>query len=121
MELYASFLKLAPILLLKLLAKGGFGQSEQDRGRRGRMVLAGDVVLVVAVVVGGFIALLVLSGVLAPTATTRGVLVAAGCLCLLVLAQFILRQIVSLYRARSRARSLVGTSGGASTYPGEPS
>ena len=121
MELYSSFVKLAPLLILKLLATGRFGPSEQDKDRQGRVAFAGDVVLMVAVVVGGFIAILVLGDVLPPTATTRGVLVVAGCLSLLVLAKFKLGQIASLYRARPRARSLGGTSGGASAYPGESS
>ena len=119
MELYSSFLKLAPLLLLKLLAKGGFGLWEQDQDRQGRVAFAGDVVLIVAVVVGGFIAILVLGGALPATATTRGVLVVAGCLSLLVLANFKLGQIASLYRARPDGRGLVGASGEASTYPGE--
>jgi hypothetical protein len=37
MELYSSFVKLAPILLLKLFAKGGFGTSAQDKDRHGRV------------------------------------------------------------------------------------
>jgi hypothetical protein len=82
---------------------------------------AGDVVLMVAVVGGGFIAILVLGDVLPPTATTRGVLVVAGCLSLLVLAKYQLRQIASLYRVRPRARRLAGTAGGASDYPRESS
>ncbi len=121
MELYSSFLKLAPILLLKVLAKGGFGPSEQDKDRRGRVEFAGDVVLTVAVVGGGLIATLVLGDVLPPTATTRGVLVVAGCLSLLVLAKYMLGQIASVYQVRLRARRLEGTSGGASAYRGESS
>jgi hypothetical protein len=118
-ELYSSFLKLAPLLLLKLPVQGVFGLSRQSRDGQGRAAFAGDVVLVVAVVVGGFIAVLVLGGVLPPTVTSRGVLVVAGCLSMLVLAAYMLRQIASLYRARPHARRLVGTSGGASAYPGE--
>jgi hypothetical protein len=118
-ELYSSFLKLAPLLLLKLLAKGDFGPSERDR--QGRVALAGNVVLMVAVVGGGFIAIFVLGDVLPATATTRGVLVVVGCLSLLVLGKYMIRQIASLYRVRPRARRLVGTSGGGSPYPGESS
>jgi hypothetical protein len=114
-------LKLAPLLLLKLLAKGDFGPSEQDKDRQGRVAFAGNVVLMVAVVGGGFIAIFVLGDVLPATATTRGVLVVVGCLSLLVLAKYMIRQIASLYRVRPRARRLVGTSGGASAYPGESS
>jgi hypothetical protein len=121
LELYSTFLKLAPLLLLKLAAKRDFASSERENYRRGRVVFAGDVVLVVSAVVGGFIAILVLGGVLPATAATRGVLVIAGCLSLLVLAEFMLRQIASLYRARPRARGLAGTSGQASAYPGESS
>jgi hypothetical protein len=121
MELYSSFLKLAPLLLLKLLAKGRFGPLGQDNDRLGRVGLARDVVLVVAVVGGGFIATLVLGGALLPTATTRGVLVVVGCLSLVVLADYTLRQIASLHRVRPRARKLVGTSGGVSAKPGESS
>jgi hypothetical protein len=119
MELYSSFLKLAPLLLLKLLAKGGFEPSEQDQDRQGRVALAGDMVLIGAVVGGGFIATLVLGDVLPATATTRGVLVVAGCLSLLVLAKYQLGQIASLYRVRPHARRRVGTPSGASADPGE--
>jgi hypothetical protein len=104
MELYLSFVKLAPLLILKLLATDRFGPSEPDKGRQGRVAFAGDVVLM---------------DVLPPTATTRGVLVVAGCLSLLVLANSTLGQIASLYRARPRARSLGDTSGGASADTGE--
>jgi hypothetical protein len=121
MELYSSFMKLAPLLILKLLATGRFGPSEQDRDGQGRVAFVGDVVLMVSVVVGGFIAILVLGDVLSPTATNRGVLVVAGCLSLLVLASFKLGQIASLYRVRPRARSLVRTLGGASPDAGESS
>jgi hypothetical protein len=120
-ELYSSFLKLAPLLLLKLLAKGVFGPSEQDRNRQGPVAFAGDLVLVVAVVGGGIIATFVLGDVLPATATTRGVLVVAGCLSLLVLGEYKIRQIATLYRVRPRARKLVDTTGGASTHPGESS
>jgi hypothetical protein len=121
MELYSSFMKLAPLLILKLLATGRFGPAEQDQGGEGRLAFAGDVLLMVAVVVGGFIAILVLGDVLPASATTRGVLVVAGCLSLLVLAKFKLSQIASLYRVRPRARGLAGTSGGASADPDESS
>jgi hypothetical protein len=121
MELYSSFMKLAPLLILKLLATGGFGPSEQDKDKQGPVAFAGDLVLMVAVVVGGIVATLVLGDVLPPTATTRWVLVVAGCLSLLVLAKYKLGQIASLYQARPRARRLVDTSGGASAYPGESS
>lgn len=121
MELYSSFLKLAPLVLLKLLATGGFGPSAQDKEGQGRVAFAGDVVVMVAVVVGGFIAVFVLGDVLAPTTTTRGVLVVAGCVSLLVLAKFKLGQLASLYRDRPRGGRLGDTSGGASAYPGESS
>jgi hypothetical protein len=120
-ELYSSFLKLAPLLLLKLLAQGGFGRSRPDRDGQGRVALAGDVALTLAVVGGGIIAIFVLGDVLPATAITRGLLVVTGCLSLLVLAKYQLRQIASLYRARPHARRLVGTSDGESTYPGESS
>jgi hypothetical protein len=121
MELYSSFMKLAPLLILKLFATGRFGPSEQNWGTRARVAFVGDVVLTVAVVIGGSIAILVLGDVLRPTALTRGVLVVAGCLSLLVLANFKLGQIASLHRARPRTRRLVGTSDGASAHPGESS
>jgi hypothetical protein len=85
------------------------------------VAFAGDVVLIVAVVFGGFIAIFVLGDVLPPTATTRGVLVVAGCLSLLALGAYEIGQIASMYRVRPRARRLVGTSDGASAYPGESS
>lgn len=121
MELYSSFLKLAPLVLLKLLATGGFGQGERDKDRRGWVGFAADVVVIVAVVVGGVLAIFVLGDVLAPTATTRGVLVVAACVSLLVLAKFKLSQIASIYRARPRAGTLGGNSSGASTYSGKSS
>jgi hypothetical protein len=114
-------LKLAPLLLLKLLAKGVFGPSEQDRNRQGPVAFAGDLVLVVAVVGGGIIATFVLGDVLPATATTRGVLVVAGSLSLLVLGEYKVRQIASLYRGRSGAPGPAGTSGGASANTGESS
>jgi hypothetical protein len=114
-------MKLAPLLILKLLATGTFGPSEQNPDRQGRMALAGDVVLMVAVVVGGLVALLVLGDVLHPTAVTRWMLVIAGCLSLLVLANFKLGQIVSLYGNRPRARRLGRTSGSAAAGRGESS
>jgi hypothetical protein len=120
-ELYSAFLKLAPLILLKLLAKGGFGRSKPDRDTHGRVAFAGDVALTVAVVVGGFIAIFVLGDVLPATATTRGVLVVVGCLSLLVLGKYMIRQIASLYRVRPRALRLVGTSDGASASPGQSS
>jgi len=121
LELYSTFLKLAPLLLLKLVAKRGFGPSERDKERPRRVDFAGDVVLVVSAVVGGVIAILVLGDVLPATAATRGVLVVAGCLSLLVLAEYMLRQIASLYRARPRVRELEGASGGTPAYRGESS
>jgi hypothetical protein len=121
MELYSSFMKLAPLVLLKLLGSGGFGSSGRDNDERGLMAFAGDVALVVAVVVGGVLAVLVLGDVVAPTVITRGVLVVAGCLSLLVLATYTLRQVASLHGVRPRPRPLVGRSGDASTYPGESS
>jgi hypothetical protein len=121
MELYSSFMKLAPLMLLKLLAKGGFGPSEQDRRNQGPMAFAGDLVLMVAVIVGGVTAVLVLGDVLAPSATTRLVLVVAGCLSLLVLAKYKLGQIASLYRIRVRQRRLERGSGDASANPVESS
>jgi hypothetical protein len=121
MEIYSSFLKLAPLVLLKLLATGGFGLPEQDKDRRGRVALAGDLLLMVTVVVGGFIAIFVLGDVLAPSATTRSVVVVVGCVSLLVLAKFKLHQIAFLYRARPRAGMPANTAGGASANPGESS
>ena len=48
MKLFPSFVRLVPLILLKLLAKGSFGSPEQDAGRDER-ALAGDVTLVPAV------------------------------------------------------------------------
>jgi hypothetical protein len=67
LELYSTFLKLAPLLLLKLVAKNGFGPSEQDKDRHGPVAFAGDVVLTVSAVVGGVTAILVLGDVLPDT------------------------------------------------------
>ncbi|HSK55111.1 MAG TPA: hypothetical protein VK908_07645 [Jiangellales bacterium] len=77
MELYSSILKLAPFMLLKLLAKGAFAPPQ--RARPGRAAMAGDVTLVVVVVAGAFVAALVLGDVLSPTAATRWAVVLAGC------------------------------------------
>lgn len=117
MELYSSFMKLAPLLILKLLATGRFGPTEPDTDRHGWVSFAGDVALMVAVVVGGFIAVLVLGDVLPSTTATRWVLVVTGCMSLLVLAAFKLGQVTSLYRARPTAASVVCVSGG---YPEKP-
>lgn len=119
MELYSAFMKLAPLLILKLLATSDIRRSERNRGRQGRVAVIGDVVLMVAVVGGGGIAILVLGDVLPPTAATRGVLVVAGCLSLLVLANLKLGEIASLYWSRPRAAVIGDTSGGASADAGE--
>jgi hypothetical protein len=121
MELYSSFIKLAPLLILKLLATGAFGASEHDQDRHGRVALAGHVMLMVAVVGGGFVSILVLGDVMPPTAATRWVLIVAGCLSLLLLANFKLGQIATLYRARPHPTRLEGTSGGASADAGKSS
>lgn len=117
MELYSSILKLAPLMLLKLLATGAFGPSVRVDGRRGRVALAGDVMLVVSVVVGGFVAALVLGDVMRPTATTRWTVVLAGCLSLLLLAAHMLGEIASMYQVRPRAQGLANPSGEASASP----
>lgn len=83
------------------------------------MCFVSDVLLIVAVVGGAFVALLVLGDVLPTTATTRGVLVIGGCLILLALGGHEVRQIASLYRIRLRTRKSVDNAGGASAYPGE--
>jgi hypothetical protein len=111
-DLYSAFMKLAPLLILKLLATSGFGSSENGVIGQGRVAIAGDVVLMASVVVGGFVAILVLGGVLPPSAGTRGVLVVAASLSLLVLANVKLAQIASLYHARPRQRSLGDATGG---------
>jgi hypothetical protein len=120
-ELYSSFLKLAPLVLLKILATGGFGRSVQAKDRTRGVAVAVDLVLVMAVVGGGFIAIFVLGDVLTPTASTRGVLVVSACASLLVLAKFKLTQIASLYRARPGTGRLAGASVGSSDDPGESS
>jgi hypothetical protein len=120
-ELYTTFLKLAPLLLLKLLAKRGFGTSDQGQDRRGRVAYAADVVLIVSAVVGGLIAILVLGDALPATAATRGALVVAGCLSLLVLGEYMLRHVGSLYRDSRGGRGRVRRSGGTSTWTGDPS
>ena len=48
-----SFLKLAPLILVKLLPKGAFGPWVLDEDRQGRAALAADVTLVLSVVAGG--------------------------------------------------------------------
>jgi hypothetical protein len=121
LELYSSFLKLAPLVLLKLLAKDGFGPSGQDTDRRRRVALAGNIVLSVAVAGSGFIAFFVLGDVLAPSAATRGVLVVVGSLSLLVLAKFKFRQIASLHRAGPGGGTHGGSPSGASAFSGESS
>lgn len=121
MELYSSFLKLAPLLLLKLLSARGLAQPEQDKERPVRVSFAGDLAVIVAVVGGAFIALFVLGDVLPATATTRWLLVVGGCLSLLALGEYQVRHIVAIYRVRPRARRLLDTSGKASDYPGESS
>jgi hypothetical protein len=120
-DLYTTFLKLAPLLLLKLLAKRGFVTSARDRERQGRVGLAADVALIVSAVGGGFIAILVLGDVLPATAATRGALVIAGCLSLLLLGEYMLGQVASLYRDRRRGGETPGPSGGTSTWMGETS
>lgn len=119
MELYSSILKLAPLLLLKLLAMGAFKTSEQHDGRHGRVALAGEVTLVFSIVAGGFVAALVLGDVVPPTATARWTVVLAGCLSLLLLAAHMLREIAVLHRARADASALATPSGAASASRGQ--
>lgn len=118
MERYEPSLKLAPIILLKLLPKGAFGSWGTDHGRTGRAAMASDVTMVLSVVVGG-IAALVLGDVVAPTATARWIVVLVGCLSLLLLGAHMLRTVTSLYRARPNARGLAISADGYAEPPRE--
>ena len=121
MTLYSSFLSMAPFILLAV-TQGAFGPwGRADGDKRWSYTYLWDVVMVLCVIAGGIVSLLVLGDVVSPSTTTRRLVVVAGCVSLLVLANFKLGQIASLYRARPRARRLVGTSGGASADPGEAS
>jgi hypothetical protein len=100
-ELYTSILKLAPLMLLKLLAMGAFRPSTSGRGKLQRLVMSSDVLLVISIVAGGVVAALVLGDVMAPTDITRWAVVLAGCVSLLLLAEHMLCEIAVLYNARS--------------------
>ncbi|MGL4650858.1 MAG: hypothetical protein ACRC1H_15730, partial [Caldilineaceae bacterium] len=117
MELYSSFLKLAPLLLLKLLSARGLGRSNQGTGGHARVAFASDLAVMVAAIGGAFVALFVLGDVLAPTAITRWLLVVGGCLSLLALGEYQVRRIVSMYRSRPRARRVLGASSETADHP----
>jgi hypothetical protein len=112
-ELYSSFMKLAPLLILKLLVTPGVTPSMQRVNANSRAAVVGEVALMAAVVVGGLISILVLGGVIPASAGTRWVLVVAGSMSLLVLASVKLAQVASLYRSRPRAHTHHRTLGGA--------
>jgi len=76
-----------------------------------------DVTRLIGVVIGGFIAALVVGDVMPPTAITRWAAVIAGCLSLPLLAAYVLREIASLHNARPHARGLANPTGAASASP----
>jgi hypothetical protein len=119
MELYPSIMKLAPLVLLKLLAMGAFARREQDESRYGRIALAGDVTLVISVIAGAFVAALVVGDVTPSTTATRWIVVLSGCLSLMLLAVQMLRGIASLYKDRPEASGLATPSGAASDSQGQ--
>jgi hypothetical protein len=111
MELYPSIMKLAPLLLLKLLATGAFARPSHDESRYGRIASAGDVTLVISVFAGAFVAALVVGDVTPSTAATRWIVVLSGCLSLMLLAVQMLRGIASLYKDRPDSSGLATPSG----------
>jgi hypothetical protein len=110
MELYSSILKLAPLVLLKLLLMGAFLPLNPGEGRFVRLAVAGTGALVFSVIAGGVVATLVLGDVIPPTPTARWIVIISGCLSLVLLAVHMLREIGSLYKARPHANALATAS-----------
>jgi len=86
LELFAAFLKLDPLLLLKVVAKQRFGPWGAGDDSQWRYVRVWTALIVLSVVAGGLVSVFVLSEVLPVASITRGIVVVAGCLSLLLLA-----------------------------------
>lgn len=104
MELFESFLKLGPLLLLKVVAKQTFGPWGASDDGQWRFTSMWTVLVVLSVLVGGVVSMLVLSEVLPVSPATKGVVVIAGCLSLLLLAVHMLWGLAAMYRSDRRSR-----------------
>jgi hypothetical protein len=101
MSLYASFLSMAPFILLAV-TNGAFGPwGQPDSEKRGwSYTFLWDVALVLSVIAGGIVSVLVLGEVVDPSDTTRRFVVGAGCASLGLLATHMLWSVTALYRSR---------------------
>ena len=101
MTLYASFLSMAPFILLAV-TKGAFGPWGRTDDEEWSYAFLWDVAMVLSVIAGGIVSVVVLGEVFSPSTTTRWLVVVAGCLSLLLLASHMLWSVTSLYRAHRR-------------------
>lgn len=105
MSLYSSFLSMAPFILLAV-TKGAFGPWGRAEDEEWRYTFLWDIAMVLCIIGGALVCLLVLADVVAASATTKWLVLVAGCLSLLLLAAHMLWEVGSLYRThRSRQGS----------------
>jgi hypothetical protein len=101
MTLYAAFLSMAPFILLAVTS-GAFGPSKTTDNRKWSYAFLWDVMLVFSVITGGIVSILVLGDVIGPNDVTEDVVVVAGCVSLVLLAEHMVSTIRARYRAPSR-------------------
>lgn len=97
MTLYSAFLSMAPFILLAVT--GVFGSGRANGSQEWSYTFLWDVVLVLSVITGGIVSLLVLGEVLSPNEFTQDLVVVAGCVSLVLLAEHVLSAVRSRYRA----------------------
>lgn len=101
MTLYASFLSMAPFILLAV-TNGAFGPWGRTENQGWSYTFLWDVAMVLAVIAGGIVSVLALGEVVSPSTTTRRLVVVAGCVSLGLLATHMLWAVTSLYRSHRR-------------------
>jgi hypothetical protein len=101
MTLYSAFLSMAPFILLAVTA-GAFGPWSADKDQEWSYAWLWDVVLVLSVITGGIVSLLVLGEALGPNEFTQDFVIVAGCVSLALLAEHMLSQVRSRYRAHRK-------------------
>jgi hypothetical protein len=97
--LYASFLAMAPFILLAVTT-GAFGPWGRTGKAEWSYAYLWDVALILCVIAGGIVSVLVLGEVLGPSDTTRRLVVVAGCVSLGLLATHMLWSLSELYRSK---------------------
>jgi hypothetical protein len=97
MSLYSAFLAMAPFILLAV-TKGAFGPWGEDESEWSSAFLL-DVAVVLAIIGGALVSLLVLGDILSPSPLTQWIVVIAGCVALLLLALYMLVEVLARYRS----------------------